>query len=167
MPEWLTNAFSLTREISSKIALPIFMTSAIILFAPTSYANMLGIEEIRSAYRILLGFFFLLSLAALATNGVWWIAAALKPMVRDEVFIFLNRKVLKNLTDAEKDILRCFIIEGRSTVSAEISDGTMNLLEQKRLVLRSSNVAIRFKTFPWILQPWARDYLRKHPELLD
>ncbi|MCW8057501.1 superinfection exclusion B family protein [Agrobacterium tumefaciens] len=167
MPEWLTSAFSLTREISSKIALPVFITSTAILFSPDQYARTIGIDGLRNDYRILIGFFFLLSLAALTTNSIWWVAAALKPMVKDQVFIFLNKSVLKDLTNDEKAILRRFIRNGESTVGAEISNGTMNLLEHKRVVARSSNIAIRFTTFPWILQPWAREYLTKHPDLLD
>lgn len=167
MPDWLTSAFSFTREISSKVALPIVITTAIIFFLPDHYAGIIGVDEIRDKYRVLIGFSFILSLAALLTNGIWWVASAVSPMVKDKMFVFLNKSVLKGLTDGEKSILRRFIREGAATVSAEISDGTMGLLERKRVVARASNVAIRFTTFSWILHPWAREYLTKHPDLLD
>ncbi len=166
MPEWLAGAFSLTREISSKIALPVFVVSAVILIFPERYDAAIGVDVLRKEYKTFIGFFFLFSFAVLASNLVWWCATALKPMLRDQVFILFNKGALKRLTEAEKAVLRRFIQDGESTISASVNNGTINLLEYKGVIIRSSNIAIHYTTFPWILQPWARAYLTKHQSLL-
>ncbi|NEI89482.1 hypothetical protein GR248_01495 [Rhizobium leguminosarum] len=167
MPEWLTNIFSLTREISSKVATPIFVTTGLILFLPDDIASTLGIDELRHTFRTWIGFFFLFSAAALAVNFVWMIAAILKPPIRDFIFIQLNNSTLRTLLENEKAVLRPFIHDGEASIHGNVNDGTINLLEHKRLIARSSSISIRYTIFPFILQPWVREYLTKHPELLD
>ncbi|MBY5849698.1 hypothetical protein HFN51_03875 [Rhizobium leguminosarum] len=167
MPEWLTNIFSLTREVSSKVAMPILVTTGLILFLPDEIAGTLGIDVLRHTLRTWIGFFFIFSAAALAVNLAWMIAGVLKPPVRDFIFIHLNKSVLRTLLEEEKAVLRPFIRDGAASIHGNINNGTINLLEHKRLIARSSTISIRFTIFPFILQPWVRDYLTKHPELLD
>ncbi len=45
-------------------------------------------------------------------------------------------------------------------------DGLAGGLEAKGILFRSSNFGDPLYGFSHNLQPWARDYLKKHPELL-
>lgn len=167
MPDWVTNAFSLTREISSKVALPIFLTTSATLFLPEAYAATLGLDQFRDAYRMIIGALLVLSAAALVTNCIWWIGKALRPWINGHIFVRRNKWALESLTTDEKQILRAFILNGQSSVSAEISDGVINMLVKKQVLFRASDVASYFTTFNYIMQPWAREYLTKRPHLLD
>lgn len=167
MPGWLTDVFSLTRSISSKAALPVFLALGLVLYLPAPHAEPLGIIEFRQAYRIWIGALFILSATALASNFIWAIGGILKPWLRDLLFIWWNRPVLRRLTEDEKAILRVFIIEGKSTVTAEVTSGPINMLVAKNIVYRASTLSVRYTIFAYVLQPWAREYLEKKPHLLD
>jgi hypothetical protein len=166
MPEWLTNLFSLSREISSKIALPICVTLGLVLFLPSNSAQTRGIDQFRDSYRIWVGVLFLLSAAALISNLLWVVGRFIKPWVKEWLYIRINRSSLHNLTEDEKVILRRFIVDGNSTVAEDINSGPINLLENKKIVLRASTISLRLTTFSYLLQPWAREYLAKNRDLL-
>lgn len=165
MPSWLTDMFS--REISSKIALPILVLSALTLFAPNDYAKILGIDGFRSEYRLWIGAAFVLSSSALVTNAIWSAAIFLKPWVSGWVFVQTHKKNLHSLTSDEKAILRLFIIDGESTVYEDANTGAINLLVNKHIAYRASNLSLRMTRFAYILHPWAREYLEKNRRLLE
>ncbi|MER9506018.1 super-infection exclusion protein B [Mesorhizobium sp. M0579] len=167
MPEWLTNLFSLTREISSKVALPIFATLALVLFLPDVPARALGILQFREAYRIWIGVLFLLSAAALISNLLWVIGRFIKPWVTQWLYIREHRKSLQVLTEDEKIILRSFIVDGAASVSANMNSGPINLLVNKDVVVRASDLSLRYTVFSYLLQPWAREYLENNRNLLN
>ncbi|MBD9445735.1 MULTISPECIES: super-infection exclusion protein B [unclassified Rhizobium] len=167
MPDWLTNIFSLTHQISSRVALPILITTALILFLPDPYAGALGIDQFRNTYRIWIGVFLLLSAAALLTNFAWAIWDLVKRPIWDWYFIQANKGLLRQLTADEKIVLRRFIHDGEASVSAQLSNGTVSLLEHKRILSRASSISAPFGAFPYIMQPWAREYLTKYQYLLD
>ncbi len=167
MPDWLISIFSFTREVSSKIALPIFITTVLILFLPDGIAATIGIDELRHTYKLWIGLFLLFSFAALVGNLAWTIGSFVKQPIGEWFFVYVNKGVFKNLLEDEKKVLRMFINDGQTTVPASINDGTINLLEHKRIIARSSTISIRFTVFPFIMNPWARSYLSRHPHLLD
>ncbi|KXF78540.1 hypothetical protein ATN84_01740 [Paramesorhizobium deserti] len=166
MPEWLTKLFSLSQEISSKVALPMFLATTAILFLPDEYASRIGIDELRGQYRLYIGLILVIGGTALASNLLWAIGGFIKPYLKERVWLYHRRKVLLDLTNDEKAILRCFIFDGRSEVHADISNGTINLLEGKKIVTRASSVSSLNMKWAYLIHPWARTYLKKHPELL-
>ena len=72
---------------------------------------------------------------------------------------------LSSLTPAEKQALQPYIIEKQNSVLFNISSGVAGGLEAKQILYRASSVG-PWSNFPYNLQPWARSYLSKHPELL-
>jgi Super-infection exclusion protein B len=80
-----------------------------------------------------------------------------------------RRQSLHSLTEDEKAILRKMMGGHTRTVSIAFSDGVGGSLEARHIIVRTSNV---FNTdldeweLPYTTQPWAEDYLKKHPELL-
>lgn len=162
----MTNLFSLTREISSKVALPIFVTLSLVLYLPDNYAGTLGIDQFRNTFRIWIGVLWLLSAAALLSNMLWALGRLIKPRLLEWRYIRAKRASLKGMTESEKAILRQFINDGRASIVANMNDGDINLLEHKKIIIRSADVSIRHTQFPYVLQPWAREYLEKNRELL-
>jgi len=156
-----------SREISSKIAVPIFVFSALTLFASDYHAKVLGIEGFRGEYKLWIGVAFVISLSALVTNAIWSVVIFLKPWAKDWIFVQTHKKSLHSLTADEKDILRRFIIDGESTVYEDVNSGPINLLVNKNIAHRASTLSLRMARFAYILHPWARDYLEKNRRLLD
>ena len=78
-----------------------------------------------------------------------------------------HKKALLTLTRDEKAVLQKFIGGGETTRYAVLSDGIVAGLAARNILVRTSNLSGRHQTFPFNLQPWAREHLTKHPELLD
>lgn len=165
MPEWITNMFS--HVVGTKTALPLCIASALILFLPDHVSQRLGMENIRAEYALPLGLLFVLSASMLASNAIMSQWSILKPSVRDWIFIRRNRNVLKNLTEAEKEALRPYILEGHAQQEFRLGEGVVNLLEKKMVLYRASQLSVRHDLFQYIMQPWAREYLEKNKHLLD
>jgi hypothetical protein len=73
---------------------------------------------------------------------------------------------LHDLTPAEKGILDRYIGGHTRTLNLDIGDGVVQGLVGVSVLYRASNVA-RLTTVAYNIQPWAWDYLREHPELLE
>jgi hypothetical protein len=103
----------------------------------------------------------------LASSIILSLKDTFKPMARDWLFVAFNQKVLRNLTNAEKEALRPYIIEGEVAVSFRLGEGVVNLLERKKVWSRAANTSVYYDKFHYIMQPWAREYLTKNKDLLS
>jgi hypothetical protein len=80
------------------------------------------------------------------------------------------QSTLLDLTHAEKEFLRPFILEGNNTRYVSISDGVANGLQAKGVIYRASNFSLGGRPgmlFPWNLQPYARRALNENRHLLE
>ncbi|MNW63366.1 hypothetical protein D3C74_415740 [compost metagenome] len=66
----------------------------------------------------------------------------------------------------EKRILLYYFVNGTNTQLLAFNDGTVGELAGYRIIQRASNVSRMGALFPFNLNPWAREYLAKNPELL-
>jgi Super-infection exclusion protein B len=124
------------------------------------------ILQFRQLYRGYLGGAFVASISLLAAYGLSAGSDMISSRLDDRRLRRLTLKTLSTLTSDEKRFLRGFIVEGRNTVHASISDGVSGGLVAKCIVYRSSNIIERFAA-PFNLQPIARELLTKNPRLLD
>jgi hypothetical protein len=164
MPDWLTGIFS--RAVGPQTSLPLFLASGFILFAPDIISRDLGMAEIRKEYALYFGVLLISSACMLISSGILSLRDLLLPMARDWIFVAFNKSVLRNLTDAEKEALRPYIIEGEVEVSFRLGQGVVNLLERKKVLSRAANIAVHYDKFHYIMQPWAREYLAKNKDHL-
>ena len=164
-PDWMTKFFE--RAISVTTATPIFLATLFITIIPDSWAIRIGMDIVRREYALWVGFGLLISGATLLASTLGFVAKQLQPLIRDQLFIYSNRHLLHQLLEEEKAILRQFIADGCTGVYYPLYNPTIGLLENKRVVSRTSNVSAPGGAFPFVLQPWAREYLEKHPELLN
>lgn len=167
MPEWLQNFFSLTREISSKVALPVCVTCLVVIFAPAYLPDVTGLKEFKQATSPWIGGILVISASALVTNFLWKISEIIKPVLQEKILIHRSKSGLNNITEEEKLILRKYIFDGEAYVSMPVSNGTINLLERKMVVSRASELSSHYTNFHYILQPWAREYLEKNLNLIE
>ncbi|UVO35733.1 superinfection exclusion B family protein [Bradyrhizobium arachidis] len=115
--EWIGSILSTVINAGWKIYLAAFIASAALLFFPNSLVTQLGLEEIRHSYRTYAGIVLVASASLLMVNIISSIVhLALKPW-RDGQFNRSIHKMLRELTQDEKDFLRPFIFGNANTVT--------------------------------------------------
>lgn len=76
-------------------------------------------------------------------------------------------KWLTSLTPDERGRLLPYIRDQRASVRFPIEDGVVGGLVGKGILFRASNVGHAISGFAFNVQPWAREELERHPELLS
>jgi hypothetical protein len=144
------------------------IASAFVLLSPSSILTPLGLKEVIEVVRPYLGGAFVLStslLICLAMKGVW--DNLIRRQLRDSLTVRLHRRELHSLTEDEKDYLRRYIEKQTRSCTFALNDGIAMGLQQRKIIIRASNLGIPGGySFPFQIQPWAWEYLNKHPELV-
>lgn len=131
------------------------------LFAPDSLLSVLGLEQIRSEYRSFLGVGLVASASILVAQGIFGLAR-----LRGKRFMKVWRETLHDLSAEERAYLASYVVGGETTKHFAMGDGVAGGLVAKKILYMSSNIGSFHGGFAHNIQPWARDYLEKHPELL-
>lgn len=145
------------------------IASGIVLFAPASLLQILGLGAVVANIRPYLGGAFILSLSVLicmGAKGVWEVL--LKPSLHETLAIHFHRRELHSLTEDEKDCLRPYIEQQTRSQCFSMHDGVAMGLQQRKIIVRISSIGLPGSnfSFPFQIQPWAWEYLNKHPELV-
>lgn len=159
LPDWL--------KISSVHFLAIAVALGALLFAPASFQGALGVTGFVDHYRMWIGSGFLIS------------ASILVARLGDEAFTFARKRLewrrnlkrwerrLHNLTPAERKVLAKYIQGDTRTAYFSPEDGVVQGLELEKVLFRSANLGNMVMGFAYNIQPWAWDYLKRTPHLLD
>ena len=146
----------------------IAIASAIVLFTPASALQILGLDAIRATHRTWIGGAFVLSAALFFTSVAGRLAQLVAPDLIQRWNASQQRKALHTLSRPEREVLAEYLLHDTSTRSFAISDGVVGGLVAKRILYRASNVGHPGSmSFDHNLQPWAWDYLRRHPALVQ
>lgn len=141
--------------------------TGVVLFAPSEVIKRLGVAAFIAEYRGWVGLVFLFSFAALLSYGIAYIGAAVMARLQEWRLVRDGRKYLTTLSPPEREILRRFIHDNTKTITLDISSGVHAGLQAKRVIYRPTTLSRQYTDFDFNIQPWAWDYLRKHPYLLD
>lgn len=79
----------------------------------------------------------------------------------------VRHQSLHELTPDEKSYLAAYVLDDVNTQYMQIDDGIAGGLNAKGIIYRASNVGDMLRGWAYNIQPWAKDYLREHPHLLD
>lgn len=153
----------LTRTTPAPV-LGIAIAVSLLLFLPPGIIQTLGVEGFREENRGLIGWTFIFSysyLWVLAALGTW---GHFRKTALKRKNLQLRQRQLHKLTRGEKEILMWFM-SGETTVHRAVDDGVIGGLHASKIVYRSSNMFDFVDGVPYNLQPWAREYLEKHPEI--
>lgn len=156
--EWL--------KLSGKHALVLLLISSVLLFGSEELISTLGLLEAIEAVKPWLGIVWLVSLSITAAESIYLAFKWLKKRIEWHTNLKRLQKNLHKLTPEEKEFLSGYIKNNTRTQSAHYSDGMINGLIAATIIYRSSNVSSHHMSFPYNIQPWAWEYLQKHPELL-
>lgn len=140
-----------------------FAAVGAIVFMPADVAALLRIGTFREHFGGEIGIAFVGLSAWLLAKLV---VTAVTP-VRRRMLLREHHRRLHTLTAAEKGYLACFIVDGETTILAPMDDGVAGGLMARKIIFRSSAIFDLTEGVSYNLQPWAREYLSAHRELLD
>jgi len=133
----------------------------LLLFMPAAFIDRMGLLTFRQRFLPYIGAISLLSGTLLIAH----FGAFIVDWFKVRMNLRTMHKSLKSLTAAEKEALRPFILDGENTQDFAVNDGVAGGLHAKHILYPSSSVGMGFQ-FPYNIQPWARQYLKRHPKLL-
>ena len=139
---------------------------AILIFSSEAMLDNFGLKSLVTEYRAYLGVGFLVTLALTLVNSISAIWKFIYPWITEAYLISIGKKRLQSLTPTEKQILRYYIQNQNRSQNLPIQDGTVNALQKEKIIIRGSSLG-SLHGFDYIIQPWAWEFLNKHPELLD
>jgi hypothetical protein len=165
--EAIGSLLSAVKQTSPVILLGIAIASGTIIFGQDSFVAALGLTDARNNYRAHLGIAFVLSGSILVAQFIGGVFHFLKDKRRAKRALKGLHETLHSLTPDEKAYLAPFVLTQQNTVPFPIQDGIAGGLVAKNILYRASNVGDRMMRFHHNLQPWAREYLEGHPDLLE
>jgi len=157
------SALERLRKVPTGFLLALSIVLALLLFLPADIAETLSVRVFRDSYRKFLGPAFLVVVSFFTTKVILSIINIRKRRV------YQSKRLLQlhSLTAEEKGYLAQFIIKKRNTIHVAMGDGVAGGLVAKGIIYRSSNAFNILEGPPYNLQPWARDYLSQHLDLLN
>ena len=154
-------------NLSAPYLLAISVATGVCLFAPQAFLESIGFGKAVDDFRWVFGTLFLLTSSYLAALASWAIkdlsVAALVKRQKKLVRIIS----LKELTPQEQAYLVAYIDDDANTDLFELEDGIIGGLAAKGILYQSSKVFDLVEGVPWNMHPWAKRYLKEHPELLN
>jgi len=153
-------------KLSPKYLLGIEIISGFLLFGNSALLETLGLKEFQGQYRSWIGLSLVISSGLLGAHILVEIWTKGKNKVSTKRVVRAGKTRLKNLTQQEKKILNGFISNQTRTWSLDFTDGVVSGLESYKIIYRAGNMSNGGTYFSYNIQPWAWEYLNKHPELL-
>lgn len=156
--EWL--------KLSPKYLFSVAVVSGALLFGPDLFLKRLGLDLFIADYRKYIGVVFLGVNVLLFAHIFSFTYSYFSKIVENILFLQKRRKRLHSLTDEEKSILSGYISNNTRSQDFECTNGVVLGLEMEKIIFRVSDLSSYFTNFPYNIQPWAWEYLKKNPELL-
>jgi hypothetical protein len=163
-PDWLKYIFSWLK-IPANYFIPVLAASYFGLFAPLDLLQFLGISFWREDYKPYLGSVFVVSVAIVGchfgTLIIRWIVSKYQYVLG----AIRMRGRLKRLSIEEQKVLARYLKGKTRTQLFPIDNGVVRGLVASK-ILYAAVVEGDIYKFPLNMQPWAWDYLNKHPNLV-
>lgn len=167
MHVWGTKALEILGKTSPVIFFGLTLATAIILFTNETLLAEIYLSDLKSEYKTSIGVVFIVSFSMLVAQIGQKLWSAIGASWRKRRNLKLYQKTLHDLTPEEKEYLAHYIKDEETTQYSPLDDGVAQGLEAKTIVYRASSLSMSGLTFPFNLQPWAKDYLTANPHLLD
>lgn len=142
------------------------MVFGVMIFSSKTWLESFGLEGLVEDYRAYLGVGFLVTLALTVVNSLAAVWKFIYPWIAEIHRVYLGRRRLQHLNPTEKKILRYYIDNQTRSQSLSILDGTVNVLQREKIIIRGSSIG-SLHGFDFIIQPWAWEYLNQNPRFLD
>lgn len=159
MLEWFGPFVTAIKNAGPLLYAAALIAALLLLFLPEPIVTQIGLTDFRVAYRRELGATLILSASLLAVQASFGVGQFGKGLWKEWEFNRSARATLRELTAAEKEFLRPYIVDGQNTKYVSIYDGVANGLQAKGIIYRASQLSVPGTPgvlFPWNLQPYAR-----------
>jgi hypothetical protein len=150
-----------------KVLLGLVLFCSVALVAPDRLLRGMGFLPFTGSVRQWLEVVLLLSGCLLLSHLAFSLSSFLKGRLNGWVIVHRGKKRLRDLTRTEKEILKDYLEQDSMTQAFDCRNGSVIALENEHILYRASEISLEDLNFPFNLQPWARQYLRQHPELLS
>lgn len=159
---------SVTKLLSAKYMIAVFLCAGFSLFAPCRILDGVGVADFRDEYRTFIGIAFLSTAALLVVYSAIALGRVFRSIRNTAARRRMEERYLCTLAEAEKRLLRIYVWQGQATQNLPIQDGVTGGVQAKGIIYRASSLsnADYPPTFAYNIQPWAEEYLKGHPELL-
>lgn len=154
-------------KLSPKHLLALAAASSFLIFVKSDWLQRIGLTEFRNKYFPWIGIVALLSTALLLSHLLTRIGSWIYQESVFRINLRRWRRYLHTLTLGEKEVLRRFINKNTKTQRLDDTSGVVQGLAAMNIIGRASNITLSVRPeFDYNIQPWAWDYLKKHPNLL-
>jgi len=150
-----------------KVLLGITIFCAVAILTPDQLLHRIGFLPYTGSMRQYLFIVLLLSSSLLLSHFIFSLFPIIKGRFNGKVIIHRGKKRLKQLTQAEKEILRAYIQNDTMTQTFDCTDGTVLALEYEHIIYRASVLSQGFTDFSYNIQPWVRKYLIKNQDIIS
>lgn len=164
-PEWLAK-FKDILSLSIKQVLIVAVAGWSLLFVPDDLMRTMGLANLRNQHRPWIGLAAWLSFAWLAAIVLYEVGDMALHRVALWRQVTVGRRLLEQLTPAERGYLALYVNHDTPTQTFRIGDGVVNMLEAKGIIVRPSSVGKVLDEFDFNIQPWAYQALKANPRLL-
>jgi hypothetical protein len=166
MIEQITGFLSMMRKSEPVFLIGLAVAAGATLFLPENITKTLGIVQFRDEHREYIGALFMISSSLIAAQTAWALQNGARALYRRGRIRKERIKHLHNLTPGEKRYLIPFVRADQNTQYFPIDDGIAGGLSAKEVIYQASSVGHLLRGIAYNIQPWAKEYLKKHPDLL-
>jgi len=150
-----------------KVLLGIALFCSVAIVTPDYLLREIGFLPFTGSARQWLYIVLLLSVSLLSSHLVFGLFPIFKARLNGWIIVHRGKRRLKDLTKAEKEILRGYIQGDTMTQTFDCTDGDVLALEHEHIIYRASVLSQGFTDFPYNIQQWAQQHLKRNPELLS
>jgi hypothetical protein len=154
------------KNVAFAACLILLLTACLLLFASPDWLAGIGLEFALPIDRKALMIALIACATAYVTYLAWiigiFVATAIAERRRRETL----RKTLLNLSGDEKQLIRDFIKEDKTSIYAARSDQIAKELHDKAIIYRTSALLAPGQRFQYSLEPAIREFLEQHPVLV-
>ena len=154
-------------ELPQRIVWAFVAIVGLTLWGPDRFVTGLGLQEFIDDYRQWIGVAFLVLVGIALPNAVEGVRRQALQWWRDRRYLRDAEKRLHDLTEAEKKVLRHYVTDNTRTQNLDMTNGVTSGLVSASVIYQAANISVGLTIFAYNIRPWAWDYLREHPELLE
>ncbi|HEX9732949.1 MAG TPA: superinfection exclusion B family protein [Thermoanaerobaculia bacterium] len=153
-------------KLSPRALTGVALATGVFLFLGPKHLDYFGLTSLNAQMRPWIAVAFILSSALLLAHVAFELCTIAHKRWQRRVLRKYRQAQLHNLSPDEKAVLAAYIFGDTKTINLNPQSGVAGGLEDAKIISRSSAIGSRMSGFAYNIQPWARDYLREHPELL-
>ena len=139
----------------------------LLIFGPGWIARDLGVNQVVSQHRWALGIGFIITFIAIMAALLSLAERHIIDYVSNRLWLRRKAKRMHDLTPQERQILKSFLENNTRSCTLNNASGVVGGLVAEEIIYRSSSMGQFGAYFSYNIQPWAWDYLRKNPHLID